>query len=381
MKLFSTILLSLFAINLSIGQTVEDFVNHVKIDSLVQTVRELSGEDSVAINNQMTLLKNRVYNVNDEAAEYIIQRLENYGLTVNDQVYSNTGRNVIATQTGINYPDSVLLMCAHYDAVTDYAADDNASGVAAVIEAARIFSKYEFSHTIVYALWDEEEIGLYGSTHYADQANVNDEQIIGVLNFEMFGYDSNDDGLFDIHANEDPVSLRLANTTVAINDEFNFNLDPVVYNPGTIYSDHSPFWNNNYGAIMIIQAYYGDDFSSAYHTINDRINLFNIDYFENLSKLSIGVAASLAIPESTGTGSDIIFTQSNLNLYPNPATESITIEYNKSCNVELINSYGAVVKSFTLNTSRNIDLSNLSKGIYFIKIKDEAPVVTKFVKN
>ena len=49
-------------------------------------------------------------------------------------------------------------------------ADDNASGTAAVIEAARIFTQYDSKYTIIYALWDEEEQGLIGSAYYAHQA-------------------------------------------------------------------------------------------------------------------------------------------------------------------------------------------------------------------
>ena len=76
------------------------------------------------------------------------------------------------------YIDDIYIICAHYDSVTTYCADDNASSVAAVIEAARILSGECFDFTIVYALWDQEEIGLVGSEYYAF---VNQQEILGVL--------------------------------------------------------------------------------------------------------------------------------------------------------------------------------------------------------
>ena len=57
----------------------------------------------------------------------------------------------------------------------------------------------QFNFSIIYAFWDEEEIGANGSEYFAEQANSAGMNIGGVLNFEMSGWDSNDDGLIDIH--------------------------------------------------------------------------------------------------------------------------------------------------------------------------------------
>ncbi len=71
------------------------------------------------------------------------------------------------------------------------------------------------------------------------------------------------------------------------------SLNPVIYNPGTWQSDHSSFWNHGYGAILLIEAYYGGDLNPYYHSIDDRIDKFNLPYFHNLSKLSIGTISTL----------------------------------------------------------------------------------------
>ncbi len=67
-------------------------------------------------------------------------------------------------------------------------ADDNASGTSAVLKVAQILSQTSTPYTIIYALWDEEEIGLFGSVHYARQAFQSGENNLGVINVDMIGW-------------------------------------------------------------------------------------------------------------------------------------------------------------------------------------------------
>jgi hypothetical protein len=279
--------------NMVYDPIVADIINQTNLDSLISYVRILSGEDSVWIGNTRVLIKNRGDSGGDLAADYLQKKLESYDLLVYDQSYSSTGRNVYAMQEGYLYPEKQFIICAHYDAVDVYCADDNATGVAAVIETARILSEYVFKYTLVYALWDEEEIGLVGSNYYASQAASNQDQIQGVLNMDMLAWDGNDDGLLDIHTQYTANSNNIANLMVIINWLYGLPLNPAIYNPGTWQSDHSSFWNYGYDAILLIEAYYGGDLNPYYHSIDDRIDKFNLPYFHNLSKLSIGTISTL----------------------------------------------------------------------------------------
>ena len=172
MKLFIYLIIFLTSFSTIHSQTynlfIEELISQTNLDSLVSFVRILSGEDSVIIGGTKVVIHHRISNNNNDlAADYIKQKLEGYGLDTYDQVYSTHGRNIYAIQPGILYPDEQYIICAHYDAVDFYCADDDASGVAAVLEAARILSNYELDYTLIYALWDEEEIGLIGSGYYA----------------------------------------------------------------------------------------------------------------------------------------------------------------------------------------------------------------------
>lgn len=287
--------LSSFAQN----STVQQIINSVSQDSLIYFVRELSGDIPTIVNGQNVTIVSRHKNnpSNEIAKDYIKQKLQNYGLNVTIQNFSSTGNNVLGTQTGTQFPTQKLIICAHYDDMPSGSlapgADDNASGTAAVIEAARILSQYSFPYTIVYALWDEEEQGLVGSNYYATQArNINDS-IVGVINMDMIAYDTNNDGVVNVHNRAVANSVELYQKMVEVNSQYGINLSIVSYNPGSTYSDHASFWSKNYGAILLIED--DNDFNAYYHTTSDRVQYFNQTYFTKSAKLAIGTFATLAM--------------------------------------------------------------------------------------
>ena len=285
---------------MQVDPVVEGIIGEVNLDSLVASVRILSGEDSIQIGNAWVPIQKRgTYAGGNLAADYLVQRLGSYNLEVHDESYSSYGRNVYAVQYGYLYPEKQFILCAHYDAVNLYSADDNASGVAVVLEAARILSHYDFKYTLVYALWDEEEEGANGSRAYASQASSDQRQIQGVLNLDMLGWDSNQDGLADVHAQNTANSGALANLFLIVNALYALPLRPVVYNPGTGQGDQSAFWEHGWGAVLLSEANYGGDLNPYDHAAEDRVSKFNLPYFHNMSKLSIGALSTL-IEVSTG---------------------------------------------------------------------------------
>ncbi len=140
-------ILILQSTSLAQSPVIQTIIDQTNIDSLSYFVRELSGDVQTIIGGTPYTIVSRRYNHagNDMAANYIKEKLESYGLPTYDQYFgSGGGRNVYAVQIGTTYPNKKYIICAHYD---DYSysgtvvpgADDNASGTAAVIEAARIF--------------------------------------------------------------------------------------------------------------------------------------------------------------------------------------------------------------------------------------------------
>lgn len=128
--------------------------------------------------------------------------LKNKKRLVND-VWIN---NVVAIQRGSKYPNRYIIMSGDIDSrVSDPndfnsdspGANDNASGMAGVLEAARVLSKYTFENSIVYLGLSGEEQGLYGGMGLAEYAKENNWEIIGVLNNDMIGNIQGVDGIID----------------------------------------------------------------------------------------------------------------------------------------------------------------------------------------
>ncbi len=280
--------------------TIQSIINQTNIDSLIYFVEELSGEVSTVIGGTPYTIVSRRYNHagNDMAANYLKEKLQGFGLPTYDQYFgSGGGRNVYAVQLGTTYPNKKYIICAHYDDFTYSGtivpgADDNASGTAAVLEAARIFRNYNSAYTLIYALWDEEERGLYGSAYYAQQAALAGDSIMGVINMDMTAYDSNSDNIAEIHTRPIANSIALKDEMISINSLYNIGLTLQTINPGATYSDHASFWNNNFGAILLIE--YDYDFNPYYHSSSDLIQYFNMPYYLKMSQVSLGVTATLA---------------------------------------------------------------------------------------
>ena len=135
--------------------------------------------------------------------------------------------NVVAIQRGVVNPNRYIIMSGDIDSrvsdPNDYTslspgANDNASGMAGVIEAARVLSKYEFDNSIIYVGLSGEEQGLYGGAGLANFAKKNNWEIIGILNNDMIGNIEGVDGVIDnfsfrifsepTPANESEVSIR-----------------------------------------------------------------------------------------------------------------------------------------------------------------------------
>lgn len=114
--------------------------------------------------------------------------------------------NIYAVQRGMKFPNRYVIMSGDIDSrasdVRNYTIDapganDNATGMAGAIEAARVLSKITFQSSIVYAGLSGEEQGLYGGKHLAEKAKDEGWEIIGVLNNDMIGNIEGVDGVID----------------------------------------------------------------------------------------------------------------------------------------------------------------------------------------
>jgi len=215
---------------------------------------------------------------------------------------SYSSNNIVGTLEGQVYPEQIVVICAHYDSNSDQpqtlapGADDNASGTAAVMEAARIFANQSFDFTVKFICFSAEEWGLYGSKNYALEARQRGEDIIAVINLDMIAYTDSIPEDLDIISNSASEWLadRFFSTSITYTPLLNISQ---VVNASVIGSDHSPFWDRGYSAILGIE----DIFISNpyYHTTNDTIDTLNLDFTTEVVKASLATAADIAQPVST----------------------------------------------------------------------------------
>jgi len=213
-KILLTILLGIFSQNL-LAQTaiirnpiIERYVSEVSSDSLKNYVEILADFHSRHTLNRdqkngMPAAQNYVLNkfksFEKDAKGRMSSEIERYIIPADGRriLQDSPAANVVATLKGTNPDDNrIFIISGHLDSrnkdVMDVdgiapGANDDASGVAAVIEAARILAKSNFSATILFVAFAGEEEGLKGATYMADKAKADGLNIVAVLNNDIVG--------------------------------------------------------------------------------------------------------------------------------------------------------------------------------------------------
>ncbi|MEZ4791176.1 MAG: M20/M25/M40 family metallo-hydrolase [Flavobacteriales bacterium] len=364
---------------------IQGIMDGMALDSMLTYVEEMSGEVSVDLGSGPVVINSRHsdHAGNALAQQYYEQKLAAFGYTTEAQAFNATGRNILAMKLGSVHPEEIVVLCAHYDAMPPGglynapAADDDGSGCAALLEAARVLHDIPFERTIVFALWDQEEQGKIGSIYYANNMAANDENIVGVVNMDAIAYDGNGDKKARVHARPVANSMAIADTVFAILDRYEIDIDLLLTNPGATYSDHASFWSAGYGAVLMIEEFGGDG-NPYYHTPNDRIQHFDVPYFEKMAKLSVASMAALAMPfDPSATVSESGVAGVELLAYPNPTTgrTQVRVRVNEGGRerITVMNAVGQEVLLLldaVLPPSEqriDLDLTGLAPGAYTVK--------------
>ena len=231
----------------------------------------------------------------NQTAQYIYQTFQTMGLTVRYHNYSEgaaTGSNVEATLPGSD-SDNIFIICGHYDTVADGpGADDDGSGVAAVLAAAEVMKNYEFYHTIRFVAFSGEEQGLIGSYHYVEDSYMNNDTIFAVLNADMIGFaplpsDGTQGKIF-----ENPNSEWIVDYTKAISQLYWDYIGIELTAQGESWgSDHYSFWQFGYDAVF----YHEENFNDYYHSADDTIAHMNLSYTTRFTRLILATLAEMAL--------------------------------------------------------------------------------------
>lgn len=202
----------------------------------------------------------------------------------NDYLASHETRNVWAQVKGSKYPDSIIILGAHFDHlgmmghVLYPGANDNASGTAMLLELARHFSQIENQAecTLVFAAFSGEEAGLMGSRYMAGHFPYDLKKVKLMINLDMVATGS--EGITVVNAKAFP---GLFQNLVDINEQKHY-LKEVKARGESCNSDHCPFYEEGVPAIFI---YTRGPEATAYHIPQDHFDSLPLTEFDDLFRL------------------------------------------------------------------------------------------------
>jgi len=288
---------------------------------LVRDERTPSMMDVISIENLKAHVRNIHFDRNpydrslelEQAAQYIQREFVKVGLEVKEDPFQWEGRtykNIVAEKKGTTSPDKIFILGAHYDTVPGSpGADDNSSAIAVLLEVARNIQKVSLGSTLKLVAFALEECGYAGSIHYAERAREGGEKILGMISLEMVGFTGPRQ---DYPPYLDPKYYpNVGDFIVIIGNERSKELLETVRRsfktcipqlpsefllvPGngegleeTRLSDHSPFWDQGFSALMVTDTAFLRN--PNYHLPSDTIETLD---FEFMKKVAVGIYYSI----------------------------------------------------------------------------------------
>jgi hypothetical protein len=265
---------------------VDRLVAEVSSDSLDAYVRALEGFQTR-------------YSYTDScwsAGQWILDIFLSFGIDATFHEYdwgAEHWRNVVGTIQGKSDSTVIVVICGHFDSISEDpwnlapGAEDNASGTAVVIEAARVLSEEEHDLTLRFIAFSGEEQGLIGSYHYVTEAFSRGDNIVAAMNFDMVGY--TDDEHYDISVRYDSNSIWLGNLITAA---ARFSCaEPYSFLYSSPSSDHWHFQQYGYPATFSIHISRTHGYPH-YHSVNDTAGSLNYQFLSEVTRMAV---ASMAI--------------------------------------------------------------------------------------
>lgn len=296
---------------------VDYFLADTSEDRYASWIRKLSGEEPVMIGGQEYTITTRYSYAmflgqdNAKAPDYLIDVLKQYvpeemityePYEYKDAMSAYTWYNIIVTFPGTVSPDEQILYTAHFDSTVQLfdvdqmqlapGANDNGTGVAALLEAIPTFAKTSFDKTVKVIFFSGEENQMQGSTAYV--AAHSSDNIIGVVNMDMFGNDPADERCFEIHVGTDAASDPLGQAFRQAIADYHINLTYDYFNYVAYdYGDHTPFWRAGIPAMTAMENFTDDStpggcgprpYPKNWHAPTDFIVDINVPYAFDIAR-------------------------------------------------------------------------------------------------
>ncbi|NIT34963.1 MAG: M20/M25/M40 family metallo-hydrolase [candidate division Zixibacteria bacterium] len=278
--------------------------------------------------------------------------------------FDDRWRNVVAEKKGRTRPGEVVIICGHMDSTSGRplelapGADDDGSGTAATLAAARALAGLDFERTLRFIAWCGEEQGLLGSRHYAQNAAKKGEEIIAVVNLDMVAYDEEGGKRDDTSDITNDASKWLGEYLIEAGRLYKIDhIFDLVVDPGAGSSDHASFWNAGYDAILLIEGEKGPgggQDNPYYHTTRDTVDTLRMKLEVDCARAGTATVAHLArvhypalVAEPSPRGKPGPFA-----VYPNPFKAGASAGFVRfdglsgGCTVEIYDLSGHLIFSY-----------------------------------
>ena len=244
-----------------------------------------------------------------EVESFIEKELASYGLAVESDTFPYQGKNFrnIVGRLSAQRGASLIILGAHFDSVEGTpGADDNASGLAVLLEAARLLSRARLRSELLFCAFNLEELNMIGSTYFAKKLKAAEVKVDAMISLEMIGYTDPRPG-----SQKYPIGLswlypERGDFIGVIGNWYSSSLLrrftrqmrqvpglpvetlSVPGNGGLVpavrLSDHSPFWDLGYPALMVTDTSFFRN--PHYHGPRDTLDTLNLDF---MAKVCAGV--------------------------------------------------------------------------------------------
>lgn len=350
---------------------------------------------------------------NKDVAGYIINRLKQYGIDnagidsfyveINpwfDEPFQGWMYNVKGIFPGNENRETTMIIGAHLDAISfneeiswlleegTAGADDNASGIAVMLEIARLVHHFELTPKmdLCFMAYDGEELGLLGAAYDAQKRYEQEEEILLMINNDMVSYQP-EQGIWYVDFLHYDNAWSFIETALEICRTYT-SMTP--YFPDTEisrFNERSDSWEyakRGYKALYFME----HEFTPYYHTPMDKTEFSNMAYITEIAKLNFGLIYNYAFEIITTDVAESNTPAFTVNLFPNPASDHLLISiddiHTDKYTFSIYDIYGRRYRQFLpeSNTTKT-DISGLAPGIYLLTVShaDGSNYNAKFVKR
>lgn len=307
---------------------------------------------------------------------------------------SKQSTNLIVTKTGTTYPDKYIIICGHYDTLNGPGVNDNGSGTAIILEAARILQNISSEYSIKFINFSGEEQGLKGSTAYVNTVvnGTNPKMDIKlVFNIDQVGgiagqinnkiYCDQDftpvlpAGMYPSYPSTNNAASAIATqelrNCIELYSPLSTEVDPAER------TDYMPFDKNN----EVITGLYEFNQSNKPHTSGDTYVNMDPVYVYNVAQGVLGAIQhfSSAAIDAVLSANNVLSLKDQVSIFPNPATDFLNIGIAGKGYSTLISDISGKTVMQTAD-QQSLDTSKLTNGVYLLKVtKNGESVVKKFI--